>query len=199
MVKVVAGETPPASDMVRSRDPLSRFEHLLPLPAPCFDKSGSFLGASRRSSQRLSRGGAIASVVREIVFSINSLGGFPDSSAWPPAVFHSSQDDALRRIHLLHDQLAPSAEDKSDEATVCALLKTGGCGYFDTSPGRLARYDTGTVSLPCDQVQTCDPPPWVSGPCTWIRLVPVTSPCTRSSSTASGGRASSGSISSQGT
>ena len=142
--------------MVRSCDPLRRFGDLLSLPTPRVDKSESFLGSSRRSSQRLWREGSVASAVCEAVFSMNDFAGFSDSSAWPPAVLNSSQDDALRHIHLLHGQLSLSAEDKFDEALFFILLKTGGGGYFDTSPGGLARYDTGTVSPLRDHVQTCD-------------------------------------------
>ena len=71
----------------------------------------------------------------------------------------------MRRIHRLHAQTPPVLEDVSDEVALRTLLKPGDGDFLDSSPVCLAGYDSGTLSLPHDQVAPCNPSLWVRGEC----------------------------------
>ena len=104
---------------MRSRGPQGSFGDLLPLPAPSVRDWSKFLeGTSRRDTKRLGRDRTVASSVDESVFSLNSLGGFPNRSSWPDAPQNLAQEGALRNLRQLHGQLVPDHTDKSDEAAL---------------------------------------------------------------------------------
>ena len=157
--------------MMQHRGPYGKFGDLLPLPPPRGYAEGSFSGLSRRVSQRLQRKAAVATAVGETVRSLNFVAGFRDPQTWPTLAVNLAQSVALGRIWLLHGQEQPAEVDASDEAALRKLLKTGG-GSYGASPGGLARYSFGALSLPRDQVSPADPLPWLEGVCKEAVAVP---------------------------
>ena len=142
-----------------SREPLERFGDILPLPLPCVDDAGH--GESSCSKQQLQSRRRAAEGAKGTVAAINVLGGHHDEARWPRAPKNLAQHSALRRILRVNAEERELLEKRSDLASLKKFLKTTGVGY-DTTPGRLARFDSGVLPLPTDQTEALDPAPWVA-------------------------------------
>ena len=136
-----------------SREPLERFGDILPLPLPCVDDDGH--GESSCSEQLLQSRRRAVEGAKGTVAAINVLW------VWPRAPNNLAQHSALRRILRVHAEEREPLEKCSDLASPKKLFKTTGVGY-DTTPGGLARFDSGLLSLLTDQTEALDAAPWVS-------------------------------------
>ena len=141
-------------------EPQGRFGDLLPLPLPCLEEAiieGSSCGKQLPHGRRR----AILEGARGTITAINVLGGHCDEARWPRTTKNLSQDSALRRIVKLHAEEREPPEKRSDVASLKKLLKCTGVGYT-TTPGGLARFDSGELSVPTDQTEALDPAPWMA-------------------------------------
>ena len=146
-----------SSDLMEEDEPQHRFGDLFPLPLP--QQIFVSHGGCRQSTQRQIRRRSVVESARGTVTALNHLAGFRDSARWPRAVLNSAQSEALSSVLRVHGQLRWAQRPRSCRTALSELLKTGG-GY-SASPGGLARYDSGELSVPRDQVQPLDPKPWV--------------------------------------
>ena len=141
-------------------EPQGRFGDFLPLPLPCLEEvilEGSSCGTQLPHGRRC----AILEGARGTVAAINVLGGHCDEARWPRTSKNLHQVSALRRIMKLHADERESPEKRSDVASNKKLLIFTGVGYT-TTPGGLARFDSGELSVPTDQTEALDPAPWMA-------------------------------------
>ena len=127
--------------------PVQRFANLFLLPRLCEPEAPRH-ASGRSTRQRVCCRASITQASNDTIWSLNALSGFVSHTA---ILLHSDQAQSRSQafVRRLHSEDTVPVADSSPEASLKAMLKTGG-GYT-SSPGVLASYLSDAVSLPFDQ------------------------------------------------